>query len=586
MAPPSWKDCPHCRQKFSPSSLAIHEKRCRDHKEVKREQEAVREARFMKNAFWEREALPNWQPCPNCGERYAPTAMAPHVKRCRRLRPKGNSKGAAGSNGAGSDAFEGMWGVDDRPLPQQALEHMGNSLKQLFSGGNNEGEKSEEAPPIDEEAQKRLRALFDKFDANGDGTLSQREHGMLLFNCFPDRMLDAKALLDEFKTVDADGSGLVSFDEFVRYYGEMLLPQAHQNFDEAADMFAFFDADHSGQLEAHEFLQLLHNVFPTRCEENEAACSREFAVADTSGDGAISFGEFCAFYDRLLSLYGDTRPLTPDEIKMVPAPTAKLPPVPKPPPAAAKPPPTATKPPPAAAKAKAKGGKAGPPKGAAEAAPADDAANAARLKQMQELLDNGLVSHDEFEAKQAEILGARLAQIQELLDTGLVSHDEFEAKRAEILGPASESGGGGGGGGGDAPMPVSAPELVKCDGCAEHFLPHVLPRHQRSCAKARPAKKSVRFAEGGGGRTEGGGRAERAERPLPKPTDEAPAAYDITDSDAASIAHADNGSNTFVPCPKCSRSFFPDRLPIHMRACKGGKPKAGAAADADVELSA
>ena len=187
MAPPSWKECPHCRQKFSPSSLAIHEKRCREKADVKREQEAVREARYMQNAFWERGALPSWQPCPNCGERYAPTSMGAHVKRCRRLRPKGGSKGAGSK---GSDAFEGMWGVDDRPLPQQALEHMGNSLKQLFSGGNDDA--TEEAPSLDDEAKKGLRALFDKFDVSGDGTLSQREHGMLLFNCFPDRMLDAQ----------------------------------------------------------------------------------------------------------------------------------------------------------------------------------------------------------------------------------------------------------------------------------------------------------------------------------------------------------------------------------------------------------
>ena len=51
---------------------------------------------------------------------------------------------------------------------------------------------------------------------------------MLLFNCFPERILDAKSLLAEFKTVDADGSGLVSFEEFLRYYGELLLPQAGQ----------------------------------------------------------------------------------------------------------------------------------------------------------------------------------------------------------------------------------------------------------------------------------------------------------------------------------------------------------------------
>ena len=77
MAPPSWKECPHCKQKFSPASLNIHVKRCRDHKEVQRENEAIREARYMQNAFWHRPALPSWQPCPNCLRR----TLATHANR-------------------------------------------------------------------------------------------------------------------------------------------------------------------------------------------------------------------------------------------------------------------------------------------------------------------------------------------------------------------------------------------------------------------------------------------------------------------------------------------------------------------------
>lgn len=201
MPPPSWKPCPHCNQQFSPASLDIHIKRCRDHKAVKQENEAFRERRYMQSYHWAT-PLPGWSACPNCGEKYSPIAMGPHVKRCRRLRPKGAAAAAARAPSAGG-AFDGMWGVDNRPIPT-ALEKLGNSLKKMVSG-DDEADAEDAVPPMDDETRQRLRTLFDKFDASGDGTLSQREHGMLLFNCFPDRVLDAKDLLAEFKTVDADG---------------------------------------------------------------------------------------------------------------------------------------------------------------------------------------------------------------------------------------------------------------------------------------------------------------------------------------------------------------------------------------------
>lgn len=538
-------------------------------KEVLREKEAIREARYMQNAFWERGALPNWQPCPNCGERYAPTSMGPHVKRCRRLRPKGINGGGAGATAsAGSSPFDGMWGVDQRPLPKPStLELLGESLKHLVGGGEKEPEP-EAAPAMDDETRQRLHALFTKFDENGDGRLSQREHGMLLFNCFPDRMLDAKSLLEEFKTVDADGSGTVSFDEFVRYYGEMVLSQASTDFDEAADMFAFFDADCSGELDEREFLSLLNNIFPDHCDENDAAVATEFAAADTDGSSGISFTEFCAYYERLRTLYGDTKPLTPDEIKQAAA-TAKrkaqksaAAAVPAPPPTIAGP--GASK----ASKGKTAAGKA---KGAKPAAAAPTTAPAApdkplaeRMAQLDDLLRSGLITQAEYDAKRDALRGERMAQLDELLSTGLVTKAEYDAKRDELLGPAS-------GTAAVSPPPSQSlrEELVVCSGCGESFLPHVLPRHQRSCAAVRPTKgkKSVRF------------------QPPTPPQD--PLSSDAPDRplpvmrEVASIEYAENGSNSFVPCEKCGRTFFPDRLPIHVRACKGGK--AGAAQEAAAE---
>lgn len=36
----------------------------------------------------------------------------------------------------------------------------------------------------------------------------------------------------------------------------------------------------------------------------------------------------------------------------------------------------------------------------------------------------------------------------------------------------------------------------------------------------------------------------------------------------ASVEFGDNGANVFVACQWCGRTFFPDRLPVHLRVCK------------------
>ena len=65
------------------------------------------------------------------------------------------------------------------------LEKLGNSLKLLVAGDASEavdgpGSLSDEEEKVLGAAERqRLRKLFDKFDANGDGALSQAEHGLL-----------------------------------------------------------------------------------------------------------------------------------------------------------------------------------------------------------------------------------------------------------------------------------------------------------------------------------------------------------------------------------------------------------------------
>jgi hypothetical protein len=277
-----------------------------------------------------------------------------------------------------------------------------------------------------------------------------------------------------------------------------------------------------------------------------------------------SRGACGADYDRLQSLYADdTPPLALDELKAAatapvrkqaaaaparaPATTAAVSATPAAAPAAAsarlkgggakasgKAGKSTSKPKP---KAKpAKGAKAAdePPVGLAAAAPSARAAAAAEP------------------AKDA-LVAARLAEVDELLSAGLINAEERAAK-VRALAAASQP----------APPAVAA-DLVQCAGCGESFLAHLLAKHERSCAAvARPAKK-VAFKS--------------VERPLPTP---GASMSGLAELEAASAAEA--LPSELVACEKCGRTFFPDRLPIHQRVCKGtAKGSADAARKATLD---
>jgi len=93
-------------------------------------------------------------------------------------------------------------------------------------------------------------------------------------------------------------------------------------------------------------------------------------------------------------------------------------------------------------------------------------------------------------------------------------------------------------------------ELVLCP-CGHSFLPSVLPQHQRTCPAVRSRKREVHFIE------------EQEQDPLSSDAPPPP-----LERSRSSVEFANNGANTFVSCDYCGRTFFPDRLQIHLRVCK------------------
>ncbi len=61
-----------------------------------------------------------------------------------------------------------------------------------------------------------LRAIFDRYDKNGNGSIDWDEFCLLLDELVGDMALDEKSLA--FHLVDTDHTGYISFEEFVEWW--------------------------------------------------------------------------------------------------------------------------------------------------------------------------------------------------------------------------------------------------------------------------------------------------------------------------------------------------------------------------------
>ena len=66
-------------------------------------------------------------------------------------------------------------------------------------------------------------------------------------------------------------------------------------------------------------------------------------------------------------------------------------------------------------------------------------------------------------------------------------------------------------------------------------------------------------------------------RELKRPKPKKPAEGEMMTREQMNEAAWEASKAQLIPCPNCARTFLPDRLPVHMRACKA-KPGTGAVA--------
>ncbi|KAI4295645.1 hypothetical protein L6164_035667 [Bauhinia variegata] len=150
----------------------------------------------------------------------------------------------------------------------------------LFSSRDrlNSGLKPVFQPNVDE-----MKQVFDKFDSNKDGKISQQEYKAIL------RALGMGNMINEvpniFRVVDLDGDGFINFKEFM----EAQKKGGGIRTIDIQSAFRTFDKNDDGKISAEEVQEMLRRL-GERCSLDD--CRRMVRAVDTDGDGMVDMDEF------------------------------------------------------------------------------------------------------------------------------------------------------------------------------------------------------------------------------------------------------------------------------------------------------
>ncbi|MEO1190499.1 MAG: EF-hand domain-containing protein [Pseudomonadota bacterium] len=128
----------------------------------------------------------------------------------------------------------------------------------------------------------QIDAAFSQLDANGDGAVDLPEMRMMAGG---DSAADPRLTL-MIVMLDADGSGTLSRQEF----GVMMTSgQGQITEEQSRRLFDYFDSDGSGDINRSEARASMQQMGSGM---SEADMDAAMEAADSNGDGAISFDEF------------------------------------------------------------------------------------------------------------------------------------------------------------------------------------------------------------------------------------------------------------------------------------------------------
>ncbi|OIV94317.1 hypothetical protein TanjilG_19323 [Lupinus angustifolius] len=155
----------------------------------------------------------------------------------------------------------------------------------LFSKQNS-GLRNNFQPNMDE-----MKQVFEKFDSNKDGKISQQEYKATL------KCLGMGNLVHEvpniFRVVDLDGDGFINFKEFM----EAQKKDGGVRTLDIQNAFRTFDKNGDGKISAEEVQGMLRRL-GERC--NLEDCRRMVRAVDTDGDGMVDMDEFMVMMTQSL----------------------------------------------------------------------------------------------------------------------------------------------------------------------------------------------------------------------------------------------------------------------------------------------
>lgn len=140
-----------------------------------------------------------------------------------------------------------------------------------------------------------MRRVFDKFDTNKDGKISQEEYKSAMKMMGSGGNTKTYDVGDAFQAADTDGDGFINFKEFMRVQNL----EGGVNPTDIRSAFKAFDLDGDGKISAEELLQV-QRMLGEKCSlEN---CKKMVRGVDANGDGLIDMDEFVTMMTRTMKL--------------------------------------------------------------------------------------------------------------------------------------------------------------------------------------------------------------------------------------------------------------------------------------------
>lgn len=150
-------------------------------------------------------------------------------------------------------------------------------------------DRQNSGPPIFELTLDELRGVFDRFDVNKDGKISQAEYKSVL-KALPGskwKKNTGREVNKIFEIADLDMDGFIDFNEFV----EVQRKAGGVRTGDIQCAFQTFDANNDGKISAEEVLEVLRSL-GERCSLED--CRNMVRAVDNNGDGLIDMDEFTA----------------------------------------------------------------------------------------------------------------------------------------------------------------------------------------------------------------------------------------------------------------------------------------------------